>query len=49
MNILLLIIITVTTLFGGEFKNLLQYESSPYLKQHENNPINWMPWGDSPF
>ena len=24
--------------------NLLKKEKSPYLKQHENNPVNWMPW-----
>lgn len=26
--------------------NKLQEESSPYLKQHANNPVNWYPWGD---
>ena len=25
--------------------NLLKNESSPYLKQHENNPVHWYPWG----
>ena len=25
-------------------KNLLKYEKSPYLKQHENNPVHWLPW-----
>ena len=24
--------------------NLLKNEKSPYLKQHENNPVNWHPW-----
>ena len=24
--------------------NLLKNEKSPYLKQHENNPVNWFPW-----
>ncbi len=24
--------------------NQLKNEKSPYLKQHENNPVNWMPW-----
>ena len=24
--------------------NLLKYEKSPYLKQHENNPVDWHPW-----
>jgi len=26
--------------------NQLQNESSPYLKQHAHNPVNWMPWGE---
>ena len=26
--------------------NLLQYESSPYLLQHAENPVNWHPWGE---
>ena len=25
-------------------ENLLKNEKSPYLKQHENNPVNWQPW-----
>jgi len=24
--------------------NILKNEKSPYLKQHENNPVNWLPW-----
>ncbi len=26
--------------------NQLKFESSPYLKQHQNNPVHWYPWGD---
>lgn len=26
--------------------NKLQGEGSPYLKQHEHNPVHWFPWGD---
>jgi len=26
-------------------ENLLKNENSPYLKQHENNPVHWCPWG----
>ena len=26
--------------------NSLQNESSPYLLQHANNPVNWYPWGE---
>src|SRR5437016_4661654 len=25
--------------------NRLAHETSPYLKQHENNPVDWYPWG----
>ncbi len=27
--------------------NLLKNEKSPYLKQHENNPVHWFPWNKS--
>jgi len=27
-------------------ENRLSRESSPYLKQHAKNPINWYPWGE---
>ena len=26
-------------------KNRLQHESSPYLRQHDENPVDWYPWG----
>ncbi|MGR3812376.1 thioredoxin domain-containing protein [Jiulongibacter sp. NS-SX5] len=26
--------------------NRLQHEKSPYLKQHEDNPVDWFPWGE---
>ncbi|HLL54847.1 MAG TPA: thioredoxin domain-containing protein, partial [Myxococcaceae bacterium] len=26
--------------------NRLAKESSPYLRQHANNPVDWYPWGD---
>jgi uncharacterized protein YyaL (SSP411 family) len=26
-------------------KNRLANEASPYLRQHENNPVDWYPWG----
>ena len=25
--------------------NHLATESSPYLLQHQNNPVDWYPWG----
>ncbi|HEV7937527.1 MAG TPA: thioredoxin domain-containing protein [Solirubrobacteraceae bacterium] len=27
--------------------NALAAESSPYLRQHANNPVDWLPWGPS--
>ncbi len=29
--------------------NRLQNESSPYLKQHASNPVDWWPWCDEAF
>lgn len=29
--------------------NILSDSTSPYLKQHETNPINWMPWSQKAF
>ena len=29
--------------------NLLAAESSPYLLQHAENPVDWYPWGDAAF
>lgn len=29
-----------------EYTNQLINESSPYLLQHAQNPVNWMPWGE---
>ncbi|MCD6191691.1 MAG: thioredoxin domain-containing protein, partial [Sulfurimonas sp.] len=48
-KILLCLYILTTLAYAKEFKNLLQFESSPYLKQHESNPIDWMPWGEAAF
>ncbi|MCP4403966.1 MAG: thioredoxin domain-containing protein [bacterium] len=30
-------------------RNRLQYEKSPYLLQHADNPVDWYPWGDEAF
>ncbi len=30
-------------------KNRLQYETSPYLLQHAQNPVDWYPWGAEAF
>lgn len=32
-----------------EGKNRLQFEKSPYLLQHQHNPVDWYPWGDEAF
>jgi uncharacterized protein YyaL (SSP411 family) len=29
--------------------NRLGSESSPYLRQHQDNPVDWFPWGDEAF
>ncbi|MFT4658716.1 MAG: hypothetical protein ACI8V4_002911, partial [Ilumatobacter sp.] len=29
--------------------NRLANETSPYLRQHRDNPVDWYPWGDAAF
>src|SRR5262249_24352676 len=29
-----------------QFTNRLVHETSPYLRQHAHNPVEWFPWGD---
>ncbi|HEX9969536.1 MAG TPA: thioredoxin domain-containing protein [Acidimicrobiales bacterium] len=29
--------------------NRLSAETSPYLRQHQDNPVDWFPWGDEAF
>ena len=29
--------------------NRLLKESSPYLRQHAYNPVDWFPWGEEAF
>ncbi len=29
--------------------NALALESSPYLRQHADNPVDWLPWGEEAF
>ena len=31
------------------YSNRLLLESSPYLRQHAHNPVNWYPWGEEAF
>ena len=32
-----------------KYSNRLLLESSPYLRQHAHNPVDWYPWGDQAF
>ena len=34
---------------GEKNLNRLANESSPYLLQHKNNPVDWYPWGEEAF
>jgi uncharacterized protein YyaL (SSP411 family) len=34
---------------SGPGRNLLASETSPYLLQHRDNPVHWMPWGEAAF
>ena len=34
---------------GGFLRNRLEYETSPYLLQHRDNPVHWYPWGKEAF
>lgn len=34
---------------GAEMGNHLSGESSPYLLQHKDNPVDWYPWGAEAF
>ena len=29
--------------------NRLSLETSPYLRQHQDNPVDWYPWGEEAF
>ena len=31
---------------GGTMANRLADETSPYLLQHKDNPVDWFPWGE---
>ena len=34
---------------AGTKENRLGRESSPYLRLHALNPVDWYPWGDEAF
>lgn len=33
----------------GQVTNQLAGETSPYLRQHASNPVDWFPWGEEAF
>ena len=35
--------------YGDPVANRLAHESSPYLRQHADNPVDWFPWCDEAF
>ena len=57
--ILIILLNMMTELFGQviieetkkkeKYVNRLAKESSPYLLQHKNNPVDWYPWGREAF
>jgi len=48
-KIIITILLFVSIVTAKIFTNELQYETSPYLLQHKNNPVNWMAWSDRAF
>jgi uncharacterized protein YyaL (SSP411 family) len=34
---------------GTDHQNRLARETSPYLLQHQHNPVDWYPWGEEAF
>ncbi len=35
--------------FRRGMSNALAHEKSPYLRQHADNPVDWLPWGEAAF
>jgi len=46
MKFLLLSLLFFSLLLQAEFNNALKAETSPYLQQHAQNPVNWYAWND---
>jgi len=44
--LLFLLLFPISTWAQSGKGNALRDESSPYLLQHAQNPVNWYPWGD---
>ncbi len=41
--------VTVAAMSANRPTNRLAQETSPYLRQHQNNPVDWYPWGPEAF
>ena len=41
--VMIILSLAYTNLFA---KNMLQYETSPYLLEHASNPVQWLAWSD---
>jgi uncharacterized protein YyaL (SSP411 family) len=47
--VILICVVGGSLLLYGAEPNHLEGESSPYLKQHLHNPVDWYPWGEEAF
>ena len=45
MKLIYIVLLFLLSIYANELK----YETSPYLKQHASNPLNWYAWGDKAF
>ncbi|QSZ42056.1 DUF255 domain-containing protein [Sulfurimonas aquatica] len=48
-NFLLIMLFIFILLNDKASSNELRHETSPYLLQHANNPVEWYPWGNKAF
>lgn len=48
-KLILIAILTISIYAQDRYTNALIDESSPYLKQHAHNPVDWHPWGKDAF
>ncbi|SFV54263.1 Thymidylate kinase [hydrothermal vent metagenome] len=50
MKIVIAIVALIASLYSEDiYTNALINETSPYLKQHAHNPVDWYPWGKIAF
>ena len=47
--IALAILLSATLVEGASMPNHLAGQTSPYLLQHQFNPVDWYPWGPEAF